>query len=75
MAGEESKPAAFKTEGGGTRGLRAEMMADRCVTPEGGSGGTEDECGERSERVPARLGDRAASVRVGCRWLFRLDCF
>jgi len=41
MAGEESKPAAFKTEGGGTRGLRAEMMADRCVTPEGGSGGTE----------------------------------
>jgi len=47
MAGEESKPAAFKTEGGGARGLRAEiwpgapalifaeMMADRSVTPEG----------------------------------------
>jgi len=54
MAGEESKPAAFKTEASGTRGLRAEiwpgaparifaeMMADRCVTPEGGSGGTEE---------------------------------
>ena len=33
--GGKVKTRGIKTESGGTRGLRAEMMADRSVTPEG----------------------------------------